>query len=532
MRALNVLLAVTISAVMAFLAFELGLRIIPAFRPQESLNEFDARLGWVKRPNARVTRTTGEFSVTFETNAQGLRDEPRASIEKSPNTFRVMMLGDSFVLGYTVDREDLFVDHLRHLWVSQQRRVDVVNAGTEGYSTDQEALWFQEAGKDYAPDLVILFPYENDVYWNGQERYNRYPKPRYSPDGVLATGALVDPGELPWAQTHLATAKFAGFLASRLARPSGVSPHHFLPSGGGAPIPCEFAPLLPEAQDEPFLVDAYARTEGALRALKASCDAIGARLLMVPLPSDRTFYADERVDFAAAADGLNGLPAERWNPERPVDAFLAIGRRLGIETLDVRSTFRARADLGERLYFENEWHLNPAGNLALAEFLRDELDAREVFPATHAALAAGDFERPRAKGGFPAWTVVFAVLWAALGSLYVGTYKDEKAPVAFLKVGGLLALVFAIVLGGSRGVALLPHWLGPWIIGSFVVGILGFVAFKLGRRLATVLELLQAFTLRGHWYLMPLVAVLLTIGSLLVVAASSPLIAPFIYTLF
>ena len=45
-------------------------------------------------------------------------------------------------------------------------------------------------------------------------------------------------------------------------------------------------------------------------------------------------------------------------------------------------------------------------------------------------------------------------------------------------------------------------------------------------------ELIGAFIGRGHWYLMPLVTVLLTIGSLLVVAASSPLVAPFIYTLF
>jgi hypothetical protein len=69
-------------------------------------------------------------------------------------------------------------------------------------------------------------------------------------------------------------------------------------------------------------------------------------------------------------------------------------------------------------------------------------------------------------------------------------------------------------------------------MGAFVLGILGFVAWKLGRRLGTIAELFRSFTLRGHWYLMPLVVVLLTIGSLLVVAASSPLIAPFIYTLF
>jgi hypothetical protein len=69
-------------------------------------------------------------------------------------------------------------------------------------------------------------------------------------------------------------------------------------------------------------------------------------------------------------------------------------------------------------------------------------------------------------------------------------------------------------------------------VGGFVLVVLGFVGWKLGRRLATIAELFRSFTLRGHWYLMPLVVVLLTIGSLLVVAASSPLIAPFIYTLF
>jgi hypothetical protein len=62
--------------------------------------------------------------------------------------------------------------------------------------------------------------------------------------------------------------------------------------------------------------------------------------------------------------------------------------------------------------------------------------------------------------------------------------------------------------------------------------ILSFVVIKLGRRLTTIGELFTSFTRRGHWYLMPLVVVLLSIGSLLVVAASSPLIAPFIYTLF
>ena len=79
---------------------------------------------------------------------------------------------------------------------------------------------------------------------------------------------------------------------------------------------------------------------------------------------------------------------------------------------------------------------------------------------------------------------------------------------------------------------LLPSSIADYVLAVLLLVLFGFIAYKLGRRLGTILELMKAFTLRGHWYLMPLVVVLLTIGSLLVVAASSPIIAPFIYTLF
>jgi hypothetical protein len=96
----------------------------------------------------------------------------------------------------------------------------------------------------------------------------------------------------------------------------------------------------------------------------------------------------------------------------------------------------------------------------------------------------------------------------------------------------MLAVVFSIALGATHLVTSLSPEVGRIVTLSAVTLILGFVAYKLGNRLGTIAELLKAFIGRGHWYLMPLVTVLLTVGSLLVVAASSPLVAPFIYTLF
>jgi hypothetical protein len=121
---------------------------------------------------------------------------------------------------------------------------------------------------------------------------------------------------------------------------------------------------------------------------------------------------------------------------------------------------------------------------------------------------------------------VYFTLWAILGSLYAYTYrKDEQPLLAFFKVGGLLGVVILMIVFGKRA-------MGPLVLAIALVAILGFVVYKLGRRLGTITELLASFVMRGHWYLLPLVVVLLTVGSLLVVAASSPLVAPFIYTLF
>ena len=53
MRALNVLLAVLVSLLLAGLVLEGGLRLI-GLGPAVTLGQFDPRLGWVKTPNAAV----------------------------------------------------------------------------------------------------------------------------------------------------------------------------------------------------------------------------------------------------------------------------------------------------------------------------------------------------------------------------------------------------------------------------------------------------------------------------------------------
>jgi lysophospholipase L1-like esterase len=523
-RAVNVLLAFGVSLLIGLAVLELGLRLIPAFAPPATLNRFDPVTGWSKAPDKHVTRRVAGEKIHFDINEHGLRDDPGVGPRKEPNTYRVLTLGDSFVLGYTVNRGDLFVDQLEGWWKSEDRRIDVVNTGTEGWSTDQEVAWFLEHGKQYQPDLVLLFPYENDVYWNGQGSYagGAQPKPMFTPGGLPEERKLVQPRGKSWLATT-ATARFLGVTGTKLRQ---------LLRGPG-PMNPEFGVLLEETPPE--LQDALSRTEGAFEGLLEACRIVGARLLVVPIPSKSAIDPDERAYFASWEHGLAGrVPDSAWSPDRPVNLFLEMAREHGIEALDPRA-YLIEANKREKLYFPRgvEWHFNAAGNQAFATWLHDELDRREVFPAEHRARQAGGIPPHVAPaGGVPTFLYVFAALWAFLGTAFCVTYPKEPRLRSVLGVGAMLAVVFTIILGGAQLLGLIPHTWTPWIMGGFVLVVLGFVSWKLGRRLATIAELFRSFTLRGHWYLMPLVVVLLTIGSLLVVAASSPLIAPFIYTLF
>jgi len=523
MRALNVLLAFAVSLVIGLAVLEFGLHLIPGFAPPPTLNRFDPETGWSKVPGKSITRRVAGQKIHFQINENGLRDDPGVGPGKDPGTFRVVMLGDSFVLGYTVEREDLFVDQLEGWWHSEERRADVVNTGTEGWSTDQEVTWFLHNGKAYEPDLVVLFPYENDIYWNGQPAYETgIAKPMFRPDGELEERTLPEPRTKPWVQS-LATVNALKLLAGQLrALRSTTTP----------PLRDEFSVLL--RTPPPGYDDWCARTEGALIALQKGCSLLGARLIVCPIPAKTAIDPEEREFFRTWDKGLNGLPDDEWSPDIPVNLFRDLARKHEIEFIDPRGALKAATAGGERLYFpeEVEWHFNATGNRVFATWLHDELDRLEVFPPEHRPRAPGAIPEPTSGGGVPTWLLVFSGLWVVLGTAYCLTYPKEPRLRSVLSVGGMLAVVFTVVLGGGALAGLIPHRWTPWIVGGFVVVVLGFVAWKLGRRLATIAELLRSFTLRGHWYLMPLVVVLMTIGSLLVVAASSPLIAPFIYTLF
>jgi hypothetical protein len=171
---------------------ELGLRVLgysPSYFSPWAANlwRYDPLLGWINSEGQQGFLEHPQFRVSVKINSKSLRDIEH-SIEKSNQTKRVLILGDSFVWGFGVETEQRFTDIVQREIKSIKNEVEVINAGVSGWSTDQELLWLEKYGLDYNPDLVILLFYQNDLEDNLRYMVNNfYRKPRFVPgdDGEL-----------------------------------------------------------------------------------------------------------------------------------------------------------------------------------------------------------------------------------------------------------------------------------------------------------------------------------------------------------
>ena len=141
-----------------------------------SYTRYDPLLGWSHLAGASGTYRRREYTVEVKINSQGLRDRER-SPKPLPGVFRLLALGDSFVEAYTVPQEQGVAPQLESALSLGGCPVEVVNGGVQGYSTDQQYLYWKSAGRSLQPNVVVLFLYHNDILANDMAHYWGTPKP-------------------------------------------------------------------------------------------------------------------------------------------------------------------------------------------------------------------------------------------------------------------------------------------------------------------------------------------------------------------
>jgi hypothetical protein len=110
-----------------------------------------------------------------------LRDVERP-YAKSPGTTRILMLGDSFLGAFNTPFDEIASRQLEGMLRASlgSGQIEVVTAGTQGWGTAQELLFFREEGRRYEPDLVVLNFFLGNDFSNNHAETAAPTKPRFS----------------------------------------------------------------------------------------------------------------------------------------------------------------------------------------------------------------------------------------------------------------------------------------------------------------------------------------------------------------
>lgn len=355
------LLFALIPVVGLLLAFEIGLRLVPArywsanppsppnrrvrFRP-------DRNLIHVAVPGSRGfnVKSSGEFAIPFRINRFGHRDVPHR-LAKAPGVKRILLLSDSFGEGLQVKLDQIMARRLAALLKKHRpdQRFEIINAGVSGYSTILHYLYLKRKGSAFCPDLVIVAMIPRfvgrDVKYRAWCRLDARGLPlRCSHPSLLGIRTGLGVRIWRWIKRHVRLVQFLGERWDRL-------------------FPDKDDPYLINNDDTPRGKRAWAWTTKLLLNIDRLCRAAGARLLVVLIPNGSQIRAERppipmRTDFS------------HTGPQRILGRFC---RQKGIAFLDLLPTFKASTD--RPLYFPIDRHLTSAGHLVAARavwrFLED-----------------------------------------------------------------------------------------------------------------------------------------------------------------
>ncbi len=170
--------------------------------------EPDAVIGYRYIPNTRLTLPRpGGGHYTIGVNSQGIRSDRDYPYAKSPQTTRIVVLGDSMAAGQFVSNQQRFSELIER----RHPGVEVVNLALEGSGTDQQVLLYEHVGLRYEHDIVLILPFLQNIRRNlasvreaidpATGRTVHRPKPRFElvrgelvlhPPDPHATSAIVD----------------------------------------------------------------------------------------------------------------------------------------------------------------------------------------------------------------------------------------------------------------------------------------------------------------------------------------------------
>lgn len=364
MRGLLSKCALAAASVAAALLFtECGLALLD---PQDLSVWTHTRDGLVVHP-ASIETYLPRFGQTVRTNAWGMRDGEH-SLQKPEGSFRILLLGDSFMEALQVAYEESLPSLLGTALTERVgRTVEVVNAGTSGWGTDDEVAYLDRYGRRFHPDLVLVaMTLHNDVSDNLAFEHHELR------DGRIVPRPPQEPGAFEWAfirtRDFIATrsqlyAIYRRFKASRRAHEAALLNDHVA--------------ALVQDRDDPRTELGWEVTRQLLERAQRIAEGEGAKLAVFTIPLFIQVSPEHLEDFLS----LQHLDPRRLDLDRPQRVVAEWGAKRGVEVIDLLPEFRAASRRGRSLYLVRDGHWNREGHALAAEGVARELVRRGLVHA-------------------------------------------------------------------------------------------------------------------------------------------------------
>lgn len=366
--------------------------------------------GWALEPKASFRVQMREDTVRVRYSAAGWRDLER-TVDNPRDAFRYVVLGDSFMEGYSVDLEASFHRRIEALARRDRIEAEAINLSAGGYGTLQEYLVFRDVGRGFAPDIVLLaFYLGNDVRNNslalesrlGKNSIKAKSRPFLDPSDTSTWRVTQVDYDGAWQRYRAAKAKQDSWLKRAKNRSAlvqatvaamGSDPAAQRPrrrsrgdSAGRRAADVErqlarnFALYGVNYCQEPAeYSQAWTTTSRILARLRDEVQGAGSRLVVFTVP------ALHEVSEEALRD-----PPDRelicWQ-ESPAYARLdAILRDLEIEHIDLLEHFRQGSeDAPYALFHKSDRHWNESGHALAAGIVHSALKERGYLPECSAS---------------------------------------------------------------------------------------------------------------------------------------------------
>lgn len=305
----------------------------------------DRKLGTIYRKNLQYIHHDVESSmrpIPVSINSFGMRDK---EWKLNNDSFKIMVLGDSFVEARQVATEERFTELLQEKFLKNNLNVSVYNLGIGGRGPDGYLLFLKEFYQKIDPDVVIVALYNGNDF--GEVNYKITPasgRVNY----IVSEGKIVAYNEvaskidgliwnikMPVGRLYLAQLAnkvYLGFKYGRNTRDKGAA---------GYPLYCRI--------DSVDTGESFAIVEWLLREMKSIA---GDNMIVMQIP------AKEQLDMGKSDFCDNMLP----------EKFIAkVASRNNIKLLQLLPL------MGENIKDYYWSHLNYAGHRFVAEALYEYL---------------------------------------------------------------------------------------------------------------------------------------------------------------